>query len=151
MQNISPLDETTYPWKLILIVDDDEDFGTDLVQVIHSETPYHAIYARDAFEALRITRHLQCDLLLLDYLLPGIDGIDLYDLLHSQPSMASTPTILMSASTRLPQRAIEQRTIPRLNKPFELDDLFDALRQFLGEPTPQQMSQPPAREGPAFP
>lgn len=127
------LENKSAPLKLILVVDDDEDFGTNLVQIIQTETPYHAIYAHDAFESLRITRNLRCDLLLLDYLLPGIDGIDLYDLLHSLPSLADVPTILMSASTRLPQHAIEERNLPRLSKPFDLEEFFAILTHFLAE------------------
>src|SRR5579864_5635357 len=65
-------ESTLTPLKMVLVVEDDVDFGTNLVQVIREETVYHAMHVTDAFEALRVIGHLKCDLFLLDYQLPGI-------------------------------------------------------------------------------
>jgi len=124
--------EATFtPLKMVLVVEDDVDFGTNLVQVIREETVYHAMHVTDAFEALRVIGHLKCDLFLLDYQLPGIDGIDLYDLLCSTPGYEEVSAIIISASARVPQREMEKRNLVRLNKPFELDVLLHTMQELL--------------------
>jgi CheY-like chemotaxis protein len=118
--------------KVVLLVDDDVDFGDCIVQFIKEETPYHVVYAPDAFKALRVVSHLKCDLFLLDYQLPGIDGIDLYDLLHSTPGHEDVPAIYISASSRLPQRELEKRNLIYMHKPIELEELLCVLQSLIG-------------------
>ncbi|GCE49574.1 two-component system cell cycle response regulator DivK [Thermosporothrix hazakensis] len=120
--------------KTILVVDDDLDIGSWLVQAIAEETPYEAFYAQDAFEALRILQDQPCDLFLLDYQLPGINGLELYDMLCSSMGIDVLPAIFISASTRLPQQDIQRRNLRSLNKPFELDELLHTLHELLEEP-----------------
>jgi CheY-like chemotaxis protein len=70
------------------------------------------------------------DLLLLDYQLPGMDGLELYDRLQASTEAADIPTIMMSAD--LPLREARERKITCLTKPFALDDLLHTIEQFLG-------------------
>jgi CheY-like chemotaxis protein len=83
----------------------------------------------DGFEALRAIREDKPDLLILDYQLPRMNGINLYDKIHALPGLEHIPVIMMSAS--LPKREIEKRTLVGISKPFKLGELFDALEQFL--------------------
>ena len=83
----------------------------------------------DGFETLRVIREDKPDLLILDYQLPRMNGIDLYDKIHALPRFEYIPGIIVSA--QLPQREIEKRTLVGSSKPFELGELFDALEQFL--------------------
>ena len=83
----------------------------------------------DGFEALRAIREDKPDLLILDYQLPRMNGIDLYDKIHVLPGFEHIPVIIVSV--QLPQREIEKRTLVGISKPFELGELFDTLEQFL--------------------
>jgi CheY-like chemotaxis protein len=83
----------------------------------------------DGFEALCAIREDKPDLLILDYQLPHMNGIDLYDKIHALPGFERIPVIMMSA--QLPKREIEKRTLVGISKPFELGEHFDALEQFL--------------------
>src|SRR5215472_7992763 len=90
--------------KTIFVVEDDEDMGTFLVLALREESPYQALLVTDGFQALKMVRDLKPSLFLLDYHLPGMDGIALYDHLHAITDLADVPTIIISAT--LPTRAL---------------------------------------------
>src|SRR5437588_5556111 len=113
--------------KTILVVEDDEAIGEFLERVISEETPYKVLLVKDGFEALKVTRDIKPDLLLLDYQLPYMNGIELYDQLHAIKEFEETPGIMMSA--HLPTHELKKRSLTGLSKPLEVRDLLDALAQ----------------------
>jgi len=113
----------------VMIVEDDVHIGAFLVEAITGETPYHALLVVNGIEALETVKHLKPSLMILDYHLPGIDGLELYDRVHAMPEMRQIPAIMMSA--RLPQRELEQREIVGINKPFDLDDFLQQVKNLL--------------------
>jgi DNA-binding response OmpR family regulator len=117
------------PLRTVMIVEDDVDIGAFLVEAIAQETPYHALLLANGNEALVKLQDLKPSLLILDYHLPGINGLELYDQIHAMPDLQQVPAIMMSA--RLPRRELEQRTIVGINKPFELDDLLQTVKNLL--------------------
>lgn len=117
--------------KRILVVEDDIDFGSVLVRMIQQETPYQALLATTGIEALNIVSHLHCDAFLLDYHLPYMNGVELYDRLHATTGHETTPALFLSASTRLPLDEITQRHLKYIYKPVELDNLLETLKDLL--------------------
>ncbi len=115
--------------KITLIVEDDASIGEVLVYAISQATPYKAISVLDGFEALEITKGVTPDLFILDYQLPKMSGIELYDLLQTIQGLAHIPTIIMSAN--LPEAAIQQRKLIGIKKPFELDELLDTIEKLI--------------------
>ena len=115
--------------KSILMGEDDDTFCAFLVLALRQETPYVVHWVSDGFEALRAIREDKPDLLILDYQLPRMNGIGLYDKIHPLPGFEHIPVIMVSA--QLPKREIEKRTLVGVSKPFELGELFDTLEQFL--------------------
>ncbi len=115
--------------KITLIVEDDTSIGEVLVHAILEATPYTAVFASDGFEALKIIKGLKPDLFILDYQLPKMTGIELYDLLQNIQELAHIPTIIMSAN--LPEAAIRQRKLIGIKKPFELDELLDTIEKLI--------------------
>jgi CheY-like chemotaxis protein len=113
----------------ILVVEDDHEIGRLLVQVLANETSYQALLALDASEALETVKTQTPRLFILDYLLPGMNGIALYDQLHSMNTLSNVPALIMSAS--LPWREIQQRHLAYLSKPFELDELLQLVDELL--------------------
>src|SRR5258708_16712198 len=95
--------------KTILVVEDDDDIGSFLVQAISQETTHHALLVTDGFQALETVHELKPNLLIIDYQLPHMNGIDLYDQLTARKGLESIPTILMSA--RLPSQVIAKLKI----------------------------------------
>ena len=117
--------------KTILVVEDDVAIASFLVAAIEQETPYRAIVATDSHAALELVRHFLPNLLLLDYWLPDMNGIDLYDRLKE---VAPVPAILMTASRQLPQEQLQQRQLITFRKPFELEVFLATIETLLISP-----------------
>jgi CheY-like chemotaxis protein len=117
------------PVKTILVVEDDENIGTLLVQFISQETSYRAILVTDGYQALRVIEEMLPDLFVLDYQMPGMNGLELYDRLHTTPGLETIPAILVSAY--LPQLDLKNRKIAAIGKPFELGMLLDTIEMLL--------------------
>jgi len=118
--------------RTVLIVDDDRDVGDILQKIILDQTDYKVVWIAESDLALDAAWYLRPSLLLLDYMLPSIDGLDLYDRLQGIEGMRGVPTVLISASETLPFEELRARGIYLLKKPFELGDLLDMLAQLLG-------------------
>ena len=69
------------------------------------------------------------DLLVLDYELPGKNGIELYDLVHTTDGCEHIPTLIVSAD--LPQQLIAQRNLLGLPKPWKTNELLQILEMIL--------------------
>jgi len=120
--------------KTILLVEDDPYISSFLVEAIAHETPYRAIVASDSNAALNLVRHFTPGLFILDYGLPGMNGIELYDRLHINQALATIPTILISANHHLPNQQILQRHLTVFTKPFDLDAFLATIETLLTAP-----------------
>lgn len=123
-------DEENSTVKTVLVVEDDTGIGTFLIQAIQQETHYQAMLVTDGFQALKAVANIKPGLFILDYQLPRMNGIELYDHLHAIPGMDHIPAIIVSA--RLPRHEIEKRKIIGISKPLELDDFLQTIEQLLG-------------------
>jgi CheY-like chemotaxis protein len=117
------------PSKLIFIVEDDAIMEEFLVLAISDETPYQVIAFPNGFEALEAVKDIKPQLFILDYLLPGMNGLELYDKLHAIEEMADTPTIMYSTNT--PTKELQKRKIIGIPKPFGLDEFLDTIEMLL--------------------
>ena len=115
--------------KTVVIVEDDEDIGLVLVQCIVHETPFRALLVTNASDALQAMRTTQPSLFLLDYRLPGMNGIELYDHLQDLEGGKDIPVVMISAS--LPHREIAQRHLVGMNKPVDLYDLLQTIENLI--------------------
>ena len=113
--------------KTVLLVEDDENIGEVLVQAITQETSFLAVLVPDSSEALKAVQNIKPNLFILDYQIPGMNGIELYDRLHEQEELAQVPAIMMSA--RLPHKELEERGILGMHKPIDLDDFLQAIEE----------------------
>ena len=126
----SPMDGTIAV-KSILVVEDDSDIGLFLVQAISQETPHQAMLVTDGFQALKAITNLKPDLFILDYWLPSMNGLDLYDKIQATGGLEQVPTIMISA--QLPKRELQKRNIHSLNKPLELDEFLRLVERLLAD------------------
>lgn len=115
--------------KTIVIVEDDEGIGEFLLQAIRKETPYQAALASYGSEALTIVQTLKPNLLILDYELPDMNGIELYDTIHANRALGDIPALVITA--RAVHKETKARRLPLLKKPFELSDLLDEIERLL--------------------
>src|ERR1700678_4409015 len=82
----------------ILIVDDEGDF-IELVKFRLSGLGCEFLVATDGVQALSQARQFKPDLILLDILLPDLDGLSVCEILRRQPATKKIPVIFMSALT----------------------------------------------------
>ena len=113
----------------ILIVEDDVNIGKFLVEVIQLETPYQFVLTTDGLEALQLAEKIKPRLLILNYHLPHMNGIELYDRLHAIKELEDVPAIMVSAI--LPEQEVKQRSIIGFKKPFDLGALLNTIEGLL--------------------
>ncbi len=82
--------------KKVLVVDDEEDIQ-ELVSYTFSKSGFQVICATTGEEAVRAARSAAPDLIVLDLMLPGIDGLDVCRLLNADPQTAPIPILMLTA------------------------------------------------------
>ena len=119
--------------KTILVVEDDEVTGSLISEIITQETAHRVLLARDGFQALELVREFETrpHLFILDYRLPGMDGIRLYDQLHAISELNHIPAIILSASIEEHKDQILTRNIIGLGKPFDTDEFLLTIEEEL--------------------
>jgi CheY-like chemotaxis protein len=122
----------------ILIVEDDEDLGKVLQQAIDEQTPYQTTVVHDGPHALERAKYIQPCLLLLDYRLPGMNGLEVYDRLQSMEETRGVPAIMISAS--LPAEELQHRGIYQLRKPMNIGNLIRMITHALATFEEQRLS-----------
>src|SRR3984893_3685445 len=112
--------------KMILIVEDDPDIGQYLSLAISHETPYLSLLVTDSVRALEVVKHIRPNLFMLDYRLPCLNGVELYDELHLTAGLETIPAIIMCAGLPRDQleNEIKRRHLAVLPNPYDLDDLL---------------------------
>ena len=81
----------------VLIVDDDENNLQLTAKAVHS-AGYEVILARDGISALEITESIIPDAVLLDIMMPGMDGLEVCRKMKDNPALSDTPVIFLSAA-----------------------------------------------------
>jgi len=116
----------------ILVVEDDEESQVLFTEALSLLTPYHVHVVRTGTEALHFVTQVKPSVFLIDYRLPQMSGIDLYDRLHAIVGLENVPAIIISATTSEQlTRDIKSRNLSRLEKPFDLDVLLETVKQTL--------------------
>lgn len=113
----------------ILIAEDDAAIGHFLQELIEEETPYNTAVISDGNEVLEKAPQIHPCLMLLDYRLPGINGIELYDLLQEKRETSGVPAIMMSAT--LPVAELQRRGIHQLRKPMDIGNVIRMITHAL--------------------
>jgi len=107
----------------ILVVEDQEDVA-QLIDVVLKGEGYTVAIARDGASGLMLARDWKPDLILMDIMLPGVDGGTLISRLRQDAETADLPIIAMSASRTLRDRTPELEADALLSKPFDVDALL---------------------------
>ena len=115
----------------ILIVDDENDF-IELLQYKLAGYGYELIVANDGVHALSQARTLKPNLILLDILLPDLDGLSVCEILRRQPSTKKIPIIFMSALTGdITRRTATMQADDFFTKPLDLNRLEKRIGEIL--------------------
>jgi diguanylate cyclase (GGDEF)-like protein len=113
----------------ILVVEDEPLIAGLLRETLHAEG-YTAIIAHTGEEAVHLALRDTPHLVILDIMLPGMDGFEVVKVLRANVKTAHIPVIILSArhDTADKVRAFEQRVDDYLTKPFNNDELLARIR-----------------------
>lgn len=116
----------------VLIVEDDPLLAQILETQLRLEG-YRTSIAYHGLQALRISRDASPDLILLDLMLPGIDGFEVLNRLRAEPNTARTPVIVLSAKDSPSDRQMAARLGANgyLTKPYTRAELAETIRAVL--------------------
>ena len=117
----------------ILVVDDDPEISS-LVQYTLESLGHQVKVCDNGREVIDTLRSYKPELLVLDVMLPGIDGYSLATQISEDPDLSTMPIIVLSALE--PSRTMFQRfsqVAAFMTKPFNTDDLLEAVKTALAK------------------
>ena len=118
-------------WSVLVV--DDEPMTRTLLQLMLAPADYEVFEAGDGFEALEKIEQQKPDIMILDVMMPNMDGLMLCRLLREREDTAKTPIILLSAKTT--PEAIQEGLFAGANryltKPVSRKNLLESLAELL--------------------
>ncbi len=118
--------------KKILVVEDSSTQRKVICKML-LKSGYRILEAKDGYEALSIVELERPDLILLDIVMPGIDGYKVMSLIKDIPNMGNVPIIMLTSRGKLidKMRGKISGTNEYLTKPFKRGELMDKIRKYL--------------------
>ena len=114
----------------VLVVDDDQDIIDAMTDVLRQEG-YRVSAAHDGAEALSMLRaNAHPRVILLDWMMPGMDGATFAEEKRRDPALAAIPVVLLTADARASTKAADAGIGAFLRKPVTLDDLLSMLERY---------------------
>lgn len=119
----------------VLLIDDDPQLRNILSRILN-RNDFEAIIAEDGATGLRLAREEQPDLIILDIMMPGMDGFEVAQRLHHDPVCARVPIMVLTAYATPYGRktAIEIGIDDFVTKPFGIDDIVARVKAMTSAP-----------------
>ena len=115
--------------KVVVIGEDDEPIATLLRDSINDENGYQAVVVSDGALVIETVRQVHADLLVLDIMMPGLNGFEVFDRVRADTDIRDMPVLFVSAATNQHDGDFAERGIKDvISKPFDLNDLLDRVR-----------------------
>lgn len=120
--------------KKILIVDDEVDL-VETVRFPLEMEGYHVLVSYNGEDALNQARKENPDLILLDLMLPKLDGYKVCRLLKFDDRYKHIPILMLTAKTQEKDKTLGMETGANeyITKPFEMDDLLRKVKAYLNQ------------------
>lgn len=118
--------------NVILVVEDEESIRT-LITLNLQAAGYTVEEAKDGTQALEKVKAVKPDLVLLDWMLPGLDGLDVLRSLKADPAFATLPVIMLTAKSEEHDivLGLEMGAVDYITKPFSNKVLIARIRSIL--------------------
>lgn len=135
--------------KVILSLEDNPDI-TSLIRLVLRHAPTNVLQAQSADEAWPMLEGHAPDLILLDMMLPGMNGLDFLSKLRADPRFRAVPVIVVSirSDASFRQKAQELGVFRYLLKPFSPAVLRQEIEQALGVDWKKYWSSKLSQQGP---
>lgn len=120
--------------KKILLVDDEQDIVETLKFVLESEG-YTCFCAYNGEDGLKLAKEIVPDLMVLDVMMPKINGFKISRLLKYDAKYKNIPIIMLTARSQESDKQIGEETGADvyITKPFDLDEVLSTVKRLLNE------------------
>ena len=120
--------------KRILLVDDDPDI-LKVNRILLEREGYDVLTATDGEEALDLVKQGEVDLMVLDIMMPGVDGFEVCQRLKEDDESFQIPVLMLTAKTELADKILGYfvGAADYLSKPYDKAVLLGKIRNLLGE------------------
>ena len=118
----------------VLIIEDDEDIGSLIKDSLECHLQLSSEHTTNAESAIFKVVHNYYDVIISDYRLPGISGMELINLLRDSSQYSQTPIIMMSGFFKEMIMASDENkfeNVTFIEKPFEVDKLIREVESIL--------------------
>jgi len=122
--------------KTILVVDDNED-SLDLISEVLAGAGYDVIRASSGPQAIQILQNTPLDLVILDIMMPDMNGFAVLEIIRSMPGLKTLPVIIETAypSQEHGHRVVDSGLEFMLAKPLDLELLVTIVEKYLDNST----------------
>jgi CheY-like chemotaxis protein len=117
----------------ILVVDDELSNAEVLALILHEEG-FQVMVAGDGRQALERIEEATPDLLITDYMMPGMSGVELARAVRQLPRYSNLPVLLMSGAAASTLSIHGKDFDAFLRKPFDIEELLRAVQSLLTRP-----------------
>jgi len=118
----------------VLVVEDEPDNRLLIGMVLRGEG-YEVVEAEDGVVGLARAREIHPDLVLLDVMMPGLNGFEVHERLQADPELRRIPVVMLTALAQRTEveRAVRHGVQGYVTKPFEPADLLAAVSAHVGQ------------------
>lgn len=116
--------------KLVLLVDDDDDIREVAAAALELVSGFRIVTASNGPDALRVAKEQQPDGIVLDVMMPGMDGLETAERLGAEPATAAIPVILLTARVDAAERS--DAVAGLIRKPFDPMRLGNEISRLFG-------------------
>ena len=117
--------------KKILVADDELNIRSLVTKLLNKD--YIVIEATNGQEAVNIAKEQKPDLILMDLMMPGIDGYTACSIIKADQTTQSIPVVMLTGVGHELNKKLASETgaAEYITKPFQLQDLLDTIGKFL--------------------
>jgi two-component system, chemotaxis family, chemotaxis protein CheY len=126
------LPHATAAWVVLLVVDDEAENREPLATLLES-AGYRVMNAANGAEALHLLATEHCDGILLDLMMPVMNGWVFRQHQQADPAIADIPVLLMSAASRLAEEGGALKAAAHLPKPVRVDYLLETIARTVSQ------------------
>ncbi len=121
--------------KRILCIEDDQEM-IDLIRLILGRRGYEIVGATGGIEGLNAMHQDPPDLVLLDLMMPDMDGWDVYQQMKADPTLQTVPVIIVTAKAQNIDRVLGlhiAKVDDYITKPFSPQELLASVERLIGK------------------